>query len=82
VHLNSEEDKMAYNMAKLDTNKAVAKAKEAESERFSDMLNWEEGCKMWWYVKKWLEIILYCVQRATNWYTKDAASLKEGLEQM
>jgi len=39
VHLNSEEDKMAYNMAKLDTNKAVAKAKEAESERFSDMLN-------------------------------------------
>jgi len=41
----AEEDKVAYNMAKQEGKKAVAKEKEGECERFADMLNEDERCK-------------------------------------
>ena len=41
----TEEDKLAYNAAKQDAKKEVAKAKEAECKKFGDMLDREDGRK-------------------------------------
>ena len=41
----TEEDKLAYNAAKQDAKKAIAKAKDAECRKFGDMLDREDGRK-------------------------------------